>query len=55
MRASLEADIKNGHHGTMPPRIPAAAEALGRLYSNSHRWAEAIKSAFDPQMVSNLR
>ena len=55
MRASLEADIKNSHHATMPPRIPAAAEALDRLYSNSHRWAQAIKNAFDPQTVSNPR
>jgi hypothetical protein len=55
MRASLEADIKNSHHATMPPRIPATAEALGRLYSNSHRWAQAIKDAFDPQTVSNPR
>jgi hypothetical protein len=55
MRASLDADIKNGHHATMPPRIPAAAEALGHLYSNSQRWAQAIKNAFDPQAVSNPR
>ena len=53
MRASIEADIKNGHHGTMPPGIPAAAGALGHLYSNSQRWAQAIKNAFDPQGVSN--
>ncbi len=53
MRKSLEADIRNGHHGTMPPRMAAAAMALGALYSNSSEWARRIKEAFDPEAVSN--
>lgn len=53
MRASLQADIRNGHHGTMPPRLAAAAAAMGPLYSNAHLWANRVKDAFDPQRVSN--
>jgi len=53
MRASLQADIRNGHHGTMPPRTAAGSAALGALYSNSHLWAGRVKEAFDPQRVSN--
>jgi hypothetical protein len=53
MRASLQADIRNGHHGTMPPRTAAGSAALGALYSNSHLWAGRVKDAFDPQRVSN--
>jgi hypothetical protein len=29
MRASMQADIRNGHHGTMPPRTAAASQASG--------------------------
>lgn len=53
MRASLQADIRNGHHGTMPPRTAAASAALGAIYSNSHLWANRVKDAFDPQRLSN--
>jgi glycolate oxidase len=53
MRASMQADIRNGHHGTMPPRTAAGGAALGALFSNSHLWAGRVKEAFDPQHVSN--
>jgi glycolate oxidase len=53
MRASMEADIKNGHHGSLPPRSAAANHAIGALFSNAYVWEGRIKAAFDPQIVSN--
>lgn len=53
MRKAMEADIRNHHHGSMPPRSAAAANAIGSLFSNAHVWARKIKEAFDPTAVSN--
>ena len=53
MRASMQADIRNGHHGTMPPRTAAAGAAIGALFSNAHVWAGRVKDALDPERVSN--
>ena len=64
MRASLEADIKNGHHGTMPPRIPADAEALdlctaipiaGRKKSKTHLIRRQYPIRDDSHLPSFLR
>ena len=53
MRASVQADIRNGHHGTMPPRASAAGAALGPVYSNAHLWAGRVKDALDPHRLAN--
>jgi hypothetical protein len=53
MRASMQADIRNGHHGTMPPRTAAAAAAIGPLFSNAHLWAGRVKDALDPNRLAN--
>jgi hypothetical protein len=53
MRASMQADIRNGHHGTMPPRTAAAGAAIGALFSNAHVWAGRVKDALDPNRLAN--
>jgi FAD/FMN-containing dehydrogenase len=53
MRASMQADIRNGHHGTMPPRTAAAGASLGPLFSNAQLWAARVKDAFDPRLLAN--
>lgn len=48
MTRSLEAEIRHGHHATMPPRPLPALRSLGPLYSNCHIWSEKILQAFRP-------
>jgi glycolate oxidase len=53
MQKSTGTDIKHGYHASMPPNSKSLMEQLGPLYSNYHIWANKIKEAFDPNMVSN--
>jgi len=53
MQKSTENDIKHGYHAATPPRVKAAMERFGPLYSNFHIWTDKIKNAFDPNGVSN--